>query len=575
MKQFYKFALVLIIISFCTTSCEEESNLAPEGLWELSNPILELPTNEERFVLDQITPNETITFSWQAATSSAGFGVTYKVSIHETTDVDLTNPLFEFASGNGGKELAATISYQKIDELLSFAGYPANEDATIKWAVNAESLSKTSSTTSTITLKRFEDEILPSRLFISGLATESNGVLADAIQLKRLNNADGNLSNTHEIFTSLKAGESYQFYSENSLPSLQYGGENGILEKSGQAIVADEDGQYRIKVNLDTNTYELFKIDFFSVVGNPINGGWNGDESLNYQGNGIWQNTIDLVNTGGFVFRPNGDWGFLMKRVVGTQNTLVFENDAANQGLSFEDIPSNEIGLFIVTLNLNADGYFYSLEKDNTVINPIPAPNSLFLFEDGILLKEFTKNGDVFELDEYIPMQSTANYTLNSLVDGSGESYSVASSLANTNTPDGDKVTDDVLILENNTSTFTVISDRALKLNFDFNAAKLTWTYYNLKLFHWNDWNTRDEFPMTYEHPNTYKITTNLIANYEMKFISPWDLDFGSDAPNNLDGNIENGGGSNIVNISEDASYEVTIVLNDSYTEGTYQFTKQ
>ncbi len=574
MKIAYKF-LIIITLSVLVVSCEEESNLQPEGLWELSNPQLELPANNQSFVLDQITPNETITFSWQAATSSAGFGVTYKVSIHESSDTDFTKPLYEFASGNGGKELAATISYQKIDEILSFAGYPANEEATIKWAVKAESLSKSSIISNTITVKRFEDEIIPNRLFISGTATEDNGVLADAIQLKRLNDANGNLSNIYEVFTSLKAGNSYEFYSENTLPSLQYGGENGVLEKSGQAIVADEDGQYRIKVNLDTNTYELFKIDFFSVVGSPINGGWNGDESLNYQGNGVWQNSIDFVNTGGFVFRANGDWGYLMKRVVGTQNRLIFENEAANQGVSFEDIPSNEAGLFIVTLNLNADGYFYTLEKDNTVINPIQAPNSLFLFEDGTMIKEFTKNGNIFELDEYIPMQSSANYTLNSLADGSGESYAVASSLAEKNTPDGDKVSGDVLILENNTNTFTVISDRALKLNFDFNAAKLTWTYYNLKLFHWNIWDNRDEFVMTYEHPNTYKIATNLTSNYDMKFISPWDLDFGSDTPNDLQGNLINGGGSNIINITEDASYEVTVVLDNNYTSGTYQFTKQ
>ena len=575
MKQFYKFTLALIIASFFIISCEEESNIAPEGLWELSNPILELPTDDESFILDQITPNETITFSWQAATSSSGFGVTYKVFIHETTDADLTNPLYAFTSGNGGKELAATISYQKIDEILSFAGYPSNENATITWAVKAESLSKSAISSQTITVKRFEDEIVPNRLFISGEATEDNGVLADAIQLKRLNDPDGNVSNIHEIFTSLKAGQSYQFFSENTLPSLHYGGENGTLEKSGQDIIADEDGQYRIKVNLDNNTYELFKINFFSMIGSPVSGGWNGDESLNYQGNGIWKNSIDFVGTGGFVFRPNGDWGYLMKRVLGTQDTLIFEIDASNQGVSFEDIPSNEIGLFIVTLNLNAGGYFYTLERDTTIINPIPAPNSLFLFEDGNVIKEFTKNGDIFELDEYIPMQSAANYTLNSLANGSGNSYSIASSLANTNTPDGDKVSDDLLMLENNTNSFTVISDRALKLNFDFNAAKLTWTFYNLKLFHWTIWDNRDEFPMTYEHPNTYKITTHLISNYDMKFISPWDLDFGSDAPDNLDGNLTNGGGSNIVNISEDASYEVTVVLNTNYTEGTYQFTKQ
>jgi len=572
MKQFYKNICLIVLGSFLIISCEKESNIAPEGLWELSAPVIELPENNQNFILDQITPNETVTFSWLAAESSVGFGVTYTVSIHEVSDTGFTNPLYEFASGNSGKELSATISYQKIDEVLSFAGYPANQETEITWSVKANSISKSSSASSTIKVKRFEDEIIPNQLFLSGIATESNDKLEDALKLKRLTDSNGNLSNIHEVYTSLKAGGTYQFYSENSLPSLQYGGENGVLVKAGNPISADQDGTYRIKIDLDNNTYELLKIDYFGMVGSPINGGWGGDESLDYQGNGVWQKSIELVNTGGFVFRANGDWGYLLKRIVSSQNTIVFERDAASQGVNFEDIPSNETGLFIVTLNLNSDGYFYTFERDNAVINPIAAPNSLFLFEDGNMIKEFTKNGDAFELDEFIPMQSSSSYTLNTLADGTGNNYSLADNLANTTDPDADLASDKVQILENSTATFSLNSDRALKLYFDFNAAKVTWTYYNIKLFHWSNWDTRDEFLMSYEHPNTYKITTNLISNYDMKFISPWDLDFGSDDPSNLSGNLINGGGSNIINITTDGSYDVKIVLENNYNVGTYIF---
>ena len=575
MKHFYKFLSLLVISIALLTSCEEESNLQPEGQWELNSPTLELPENNQTFVLDQITPNETITFSWQPATSSEVFGITYKVSLYETNDTEFENPLYEFASGNAGEALSATISYQKIDEVLSFAGFPANENATVNWAVIAESLSKTALASNTITVKRFEDELLPNRLFISGTASEDNGVLENAMQLTRLTNSEGSLSNEHEVYVQLKAGETYQFYSENGLPSLQYGGKDGILEKSGNPISADEDGVFRIKVDLDTNTYELFKVDFFSMIGAPINGGWGGDEPLVYQGNGVWSESIDLVSTGGFAFRANGDWGYLMKRIVGTQNNLVFENEAGTQNASVEDIPSNEAGMFTVTLNLNSDGYSYSLERDNTVINPILTPEKLFLFENGTMIKEFSKNGDVFELNEFIPMQASAEYTLNSLEDGSGISYSVASNLAESNTPDGDKVTDGIRMLDDNDSAFKLSSDRALQLSFDFNAAKVTWTYYNLKLFHWSVWEERDEFLMTYEHPNTFKINTSVIANYDMKFISPWDFDFGSDAPTELTGGLVKSGGENIKNISEDGSYEVIIVLENDYETGTYQFVKQ
>ncbi len=574
MKTIAKLLTTIVVFFLLTVSCDIESNIQPEGQWELTNPILVSPTNDEIFELDQITPNETITFSWQAATSSAGFGITYKVAIFKTDDSSLSNPLYEFSSGNAGKALSATISYQKLDEILSFAGFPANENATITWAVKAESLSKTAMTSNTITVKRFQDEIIPTKLFISGLATEDAGVLTDAMPLKRLNDSDGNLSNIHEVYLRLKAGETYQFYSENSLPSLLYGGKDGVLEKSGSPIISSETGIFRVKVNLDTNTYELFKINFMSMVGSPINGGWGGDEPLQYQGNGVWKESIDLVGTGGFVFRANGDWGYLMKRIVGTQNNLIFEREASSQGVTFEDIPSNNTGLYIVTLNLNADGYFYSFVRDTSVVTPIQTPSSLFLFENGSMIKEFNKNGDVFELNEFIPMRSSANYTLNSLANGTGISYSLASNLAESNTPNADKVSDAVLILENNTP-FTLSSDRALRLQFNFNTAKVTWTYYNIKLFHWSVWDTRDEFVMTYEHPNTYKISTNLTANYDMKFISPWDLDFGATSPNSLSGDLLNGGGSNIVNITQDGNYAVTITLNNNYSTGTYQFVKQ
>lgn len=574
MKNVYQF-LAIILFFTLIVSCEEESNLQPEGQWELSNPEIELPASNQNFVLDQITPNETITFSWQPATSSEGYGVTYKVSFHETNDTEFNNPLYEFDSGNVGKALSATISYQKIDEILAFAGFLANDTATINWAVTAQSLSKTTLISNSISVKRFEDEILPNRLFISGTATEDNGVLEDAMQMTRLTDSDGSLTNTHEVYVQLKAGEPYQFYSENGLPSIKYGGENGVLSNSGNAIIAEEDGVFRVQVDLDANTYNLFKIDFFSMVGEPINGGWGGDESLEYQGNGVWSESIDLISTGGFAFRPNGDINYFMKRVVSSQNNLIFEKEASSQGVSTEDIPSDEIGLFKVTLNLNSAGYSYSFERDNTVINPIITPDALFLFENGTMIKEFTKNGDVFQLDEFVPMQASASYTLNSLEDGSGKSYAVASNLAESNLPDADKVTDAILMLDNNTSSFTLTTDRALQLSFDFNAAKVTWTYYNIKLFHWDVWGERDEFLMTYEHPNMYKITTNITANYNMKFISPWDLEYGSESPENLGGIITNKGGADIKNINENGTFEVIISLENNYGSGSYQFVKQ
>ncbi|PTX62251.1 SusE-like outer membrane protein [Kordia periserrulae] len=572
MKKKYVQIITLFVIALVgLISCQKEENLQPEGEWTLSAPVITAPTETTSIILDETTPNETITFTWDAAESSAGYAVTYEVMIDTLGTTDFSTPILATASSNNGTETSVSITYEAINEALAYGGYPANSEATISFAVKANSLSKSSIATGDMSVTRFENEIVPTKLYISGTATENNNNLAEAIVMRRLTDTNGLNANIHEVYTSLIGGETYKFYSERSLPALVYGGSEGNLELFGDGIVAENDGQYRIRINLDTNTYELLQINYWGMVGSPVQGGWGGDEPLQYQGNGIWQASINLENTGGFVFRANGDWAYLLKRVVGTPNTLVLENDATNQGLSIEDIPNDLTGLYIVTLDLSAENYSYSFEEDNTVIYPIATPSQLFLFENGTMIYEFSKDGDVFSSNEFIPMQASNSYTLNSAMDGSGVSYSVNANLAETVNADGDRVSDDLTLFENS-NTFTVSNDRALRFSIDFSVPQLNWTFYNFKLFHWQIWDDRVETQMNYSHPNTYTITVDLTAGYDSKFISPWDFDLGSDNPSALSGNLINGGGSNLVNITTDGTYTVTIILANDYQTGTYEF---
>ncbi|WP_054851058.1 SusE domain-containing protein [Olleya sp. ITB9] len=560
-----------ILLSFTYYSCETDGNLQPEGEWDLSAPVVLTPTSEQSIILNQDTPSESVTFSWEAAESSLGYAVTYKVMLLQEGTVDFSEPIFISESSNNGINTSLSISYEALDQALAFSGFPANENASLTLAVQASSLSKTSTAFTNINLKRFENQTLPQNLYISGTATENNNDLSQAIALKRLTNSDGALTNIYEVYTSLIAGESYKFYSERSLPALQFGGSEGNIVPFGEAIVASTSGQFRIKVDLDTNTYELLQINFWSMVGTPISGGWGGDQPLEYQGNSVWKASINLLESGGFIFRANGDWSYLLKQIVGTTNTLVLEVDASSQGVTVEDMSNNPVGLYFVTLDLSADNYNYSFEIDDTIIEPIITPTQLFLFENGNMIEEFSLDGDTFSSNHYIPMQASNVYSLNSAADGSGTSYTINQPLADSTTPDGDLVSDTLTLIESN-NTFSVITDRALQFSIDFSAPTLTWTYYNIKLFHWQVWDDRQEIAMTYNHPNTYTVTTNLTAGYDSKFISPWDLDFGSDNPTALTGNLINGGGSNLLNINTDGTYTVTIILNDDYQTGTYEF---
>lgn len=571
MKNIKKLSSVVVLL-FALIACEKD-NLDELGNWDLEAATIEAPTADASIVLDELTPSETVTFSWLPARSTVGYAVTYAVVLDTVGSTNFDTPILELPSGNNGKSLSLSLSHRTINEYLSYSGYPVDATSNLTWAVKAMSLDKVAYASAPISFQRFPTEIIPTKLFISGSATENNGVLSNAIEMLRLKNASGGLSNIHEIYTSLTAGNTYKFYSEKILPCHQYGGEDGNLEKSGTAIVAQESGQYRISVNLDTKTYSLLKINYWSVVGSPINGGWGGDEPLVYQGGGIWKASIQLVNTGGFVFRANGNWDYLLKNVVGT-NKLVMESQAASQGASVQDLQSNQIGKYFVTLNLSASGYSFSTEIDNTTPTVIPTPNQLFLMANGVMIEEFTKSGDIFSLNKFVPLQASVNYTLNSQANGTGTSYSVNGQLGVSNTPAADKVTGNNG-LNSTSSAITVASDRALKLSVDFSQPRLNWEYYNFKLFHWQNWDTRNEFPMTYQHPNKYTITTNLNANYEMKFISPWDFDIGASTPNALSGDLVVGGGSNLTNVTTNGNYKVTITLNDTYQAGTYVYILQ
>lgn len=569
MKNNYILSLLLIAVGLLSWSCEEKDNISPEGNWELSSPQATLSAST--FVLDESTPNETITFTWDEANSSAGYQVFYTIVLDSGGSESFDSPILSLSATNNGKGTSASISHAALDEALSKAGFPANSIANVTLAVKATSLSKSSFDIVALSITRFATEIIPTSLYLSGNATEKGTDLSQSIPLRRLNKADGSPANQYEIYTQLTAGNTFKLFSNQQLPAHQYGGQAGDLVKSGNAISVAEDGIYRISVDLDNQVYSLLKIDKWSVVGSPIAGGWGGDEPLEYQGNGLWQGSINLVGTGGFVFRANGDWAYLIKRVKGTSNELIMEAQAASQGLEFEDIPSDQLGTFIFTLDLSANAYTYAIDEDPNAVGPITTPNRLFLLADGLSIHEFAKDGDTFNSAHYLALQSGVTYTLNAAEDGSGTSYSFDTTIGATNTPDGDKVSDTGTLRESS-ATLTVDRDQLYQLQLNFETSQLTWTYYNMKLFHWSDWDTRDEFLMSYQHPNTFTLTTALVGGNDMKFISPWDHDFGAENPTALSGNMINKGGSNLINITTDGTYIVSIIISDDYQSGTYNF---
>jgi hypothetical protein len=187
----------------------------------------------------------------------------------------------------------------------------------------------------------------------------------------RLRRADGTLTETFEIYTTLNQGASYNFYNSNTNDPIVYTLNNGILELGDAEIVTtQETAVYRVTVDFQTATVSTLKIDKWSIVGNVITNGWGGDEALDYQGNGVWRSTLMLIDADSadankrFVFRANGDWGIVYKEIPETTaQELAFENTAEKLGFeSLNDIPVAQLGTATITLTLNGSGYSYTIE---------------------------------------------------------------------------------------------------------------------------------------------------------------------------------------------------------------------
>jgi starch-binding outer membrane protein SusE/F len=577
-------SLLTALLIFTAWSCEEKENMDPLGNWEIGAATLKSPAANASVVLNEAVPTAKVKFEWDPAVTSNRFIVGYTVVLVPAASDDYANPILKITPTNGGKDLFAEVTAEQIDYALWAKCYPAGQPANLKWVVMSKAIEKQTVAAQNISFTRFATDRVPSTLFITGSGTEKGSDPTQAIEMRALVDGDEEQTHVFDVYTKLTAGETYQFRDQANTTSKIYGGNAGTLAGCGPAIAVSETAVYRVTVNLNDNTYQTFKVDKWSLVGDAVEGGWGGDVPLTYQGNGLFTAKINMYKpypTAGFIFRANGDWGYLLKRIKGTgtgdlSGDVVMESEGNANGVEFEDMPGPEEGLYMVTLNLAPGAWKYTLVKEivdipqeaiigkttdpngnsvsgNFIFGEYDVPGELYLISDGAVVGEFTKDGDKFT-SKYLALQQSKTYKLNSASDGSGITYN-----------------------EIGDGTITVDHDQAYKITVDFSDKKLVWQYYNLKLFHWDEvgggWDQRQELLMTYSHPYKFEVTGTLSSGFHSKFISPWEVQFGTSATA-LSGTMTNGG-ANYTGINSNGTYKANITVSDDYSECTFAFVKQ
>lgn len=581
--------LALILMMTLVWSCGEKDNMDELGEWEMTTPALSTPASTD-VVLNESAPSTKYKFEWQAVTATNRFVVQYTYVLVPAGNTDYANPLLSVTPANNGRTTFVEPTAQQIDYALWAACYPAGQKVNLSWAVVAKVIERTTVATQNIAFTRFATEYFPTTLYLTGSATEAGANVTDAIQLRTRKDADEDPTLIFDGYGQLTAGGTYMFRDLPLATAKKFGGEDGDVEGCGPAIQATESGVYRISVNLNNNSYELWNVEKWSLVGDAVEGGWGGDVPLAYQGDGVWSGRVNFLKpyeTADFIFRANGNWDYIIKRIEGTETRddnggdVLMESEAGGAGVTMQNIPVTVAGMATVTLNLSAEGYTYTIVPDTPAPVEVPlailgdtetpdndnvsgnftfgtytAPAQLFLVHDGAMVAELTKNGDTFESGEYLALEEGETYILNSESDGSGTTYN--------------DVTDD--------GSIEVARDQAYQITVNFATGKLVWKYFNIKLFHWDDpnngWDARQEILMTYQHPHTFKVTNaNLSSGFDSKFNSPWDVQFGTSS-SALSGTMTNGG-DNYKGIISSGMYNATIVTDDTYATCTYTFVKQ
>jgi hypothetical protein len=179
-----------------------------------------------------------------------------------------------------------------------------------------------------------------------------------------------NSDKVYEGYVYIPAGGTlqYKYTAQPAWTPMAYGdGGNGALIEanySGGNFTAPSDGYYELSANLNNMTWTATKTTW-GIIGDATPGGWSSDTPLTYDANNkVWKVTCDMLASGSFKFRANGEWKIDFG--IDASGKLAYADNPLypyNGSLSNLTVPSG--GNYTITLDLHVPGqYTYKLQKN-------------------------------------------------------------------------------------------------------------------------------------------------------------------------------------------------------------------
>lgn len=175
-----------------------------------------------------------------------------------------------------------------------------------------------------------------------------------------------NADNQFEGFLFFEEPNTEIFISMGTSGLFVYGDDdgNGVLDADGAPIVIAEPGVYRIRVDYDAGTYEIFRT-VWALIGSAADG-WDTDVVLDVDMD-FWEQNwkvryviVREMVVGAFKFRANGQWD----PENGGTNMGTSDEEGVLQYFGFgNDIPVDEAGTYEIIFDLSGPLYTFELNK--------------------------------------------------------------------------------------------------------------------------------------------------------------------------------------------------------------------
>lgn len=287
MKNIYSKLLILTCLIFLV-SCDNNDTLSHTNVSAVNN--LYSPADNKFF---DLSAQSSAVFEWEGAKAEDNGVVLYDV-VFDREDGDFSNPVYIMPSDGKGFQKTLNLSFADLNKIAGLAGIETEAIGKLKWTVYSSkgiNIQK-SQASGIIEVQRPGGFPTPDQLFITGSASETGDVVADAQAFKKTG------ASTFEIYTKLKAGTYKLITRKNGTPEV-FNIEGTKLKQDGTTTVEGASKVYRIKVDFSDGGVvmtEIQKVELWYPLYSSF------PFEYTYTGAGIWKVTNKPISfQGSFV----------------------------------------------------------------------------------------------------------------------------------------------------------------------------------------------------------------------------------------------------------------------------------